>query len=254
MLVLNSDILELKFEGGGINPENVKPSEIANLLTSFERLILQQLKDEHPAINIDDVIFAFEKIDNQSLDLIFKIKQLRDLVIGTYISVAAALNTGDFSQLNRSSLPALKEIIKFSKKHNCEGHFNLNSQIIASFSPDFEIDIISKNSITGDTTVFGKVIRIGGEDPKIHFRVSETDKLIFDVSEEVAKKLSQKLYEFIGLVGIATWDANTFAIEKFEIKQILDLNNRPIPEVFEELRGLIGKHWDEIEDIENYIN
>jgi len=155
---------------------------------------------------------------------------------------------------SKGAITPLKEIVKFSKKHLCNGSFRLNDEEISNFNPDVDIQYISTGSLYGETTIYGKIIRIGGEDPKIHFRINDIDKIIFDVNEELAKKLSPRLYEFIGLIGKAEWNAEKFNIEKFEITNIVDIEDKSIFETFEDIRGLIGKYWDEIEDVETYIN
>lgn len=250
----DNDILELKFSGNNISPESVKPSEIAALLFNFEKVILSQLKSAEPTINTDEVLFCLDKIDNKSLDLIFKTVQVKPLLVNSFLSVATAFNTGDYSKIEKSAISSLNEIVKFSRTHNCIGYFNLNDQNISSFSPDVEISYNSANSITGETTIYGKIIRIGGEEPKIHFRTNDNEKLIFVVTENLAKQLSPKLYEYIGLVGTATWNVQNFNIDNFKVDRIIELQEKSYVETFDDLRGLIGRYWDEVEDIEEYLN
>ena len=250
----NNDILELKFAGNGISPETVKASEIANLIVNFERTLLQQAKAEEPGIDTDEVLFCFERIDNKSLDLIFKPVKVKDIITKSYIVIATAFSTGDYSHVNRAAIAPLKEIVKFSKKHHCEGYFNLNNDTLSTFNETVDIVYDYPTSSKGETTIYGKIIRIGGEDPKLHFRINDEEKLIFDIDEALAKKLSPRLYEFIGLSGIATWNLFNFHIENFEIKSIIQLDNKPLSATFDEVKGLIGKYWDEIEDVESYLN
>ncbi len=249
-----TDILELKFHGNGISPETVKPSEVANLIAAFERLLLQQAKADEPGIDVDEVLFCFDRIDNNSLDLIFKPVKVKEVILSSYLLVATAVSTGDYTKVNKGTIQPLKEIIKFTKKHNCLGQFNHNEHTISNFTKDLEINYTIPNSITGETTIYGKIIRIGGEEPRLHFRINEDEKLIFDIDESLAKKLAPRIYEYIGLVGRATWNATTFNIENFEILRPIQLDNQPLNIAFNEIKGLIGKHWDELEDIENYLN
>lgn len=250
----HDQILELKFFGNGINPEAVKPSEIANLIANFEKLLLHQAKGDDPGIDVDEVLFSFERIENKSLSLGFKALKVKQILVSSYLVIATAFTSGDYSKINRTAIGSLKEIVKFSKKHNCEGSFRLNDETISSFAPNIEIEYSAPASIKGETTVYGKIIRIGGEEPKLHFRTNDEEKLIFDIDEALAKKLSPRLYDFIGLVGVATWDIVNFRIENFEVKRIIDLEDTPITQTFNELKGIIGKYWDEVEDIESYLN
>ncbi len=249
------EILELKFAGGGVSPETVKPSEIAHLIENFERIVLLQAKAMEPGIDTDEVLVAFHKLDDKSLDLIFKTVKVRQIILNSYLLIASSFATGDYSQIHRSAIGPLKDIVKFSKRHNCEGSFKHNDAVISTFNPESEIEYNLQNTVKGQTTIYGKIIRIGGEEPKIHFRINEEEKLIFDVDEQQAKKLSPKLYEFIGLTGTATWNSINLTIDNFKIDAIINVDtSKPYSDTFSELKGIIGKYWDEIEDIDSYIN
>lgn len=251
----SSNIIELRFKGNNISPDKVKASEIGLLVINFEKALLNQIKEAEPSINIsNEVLFTFERIDNNSLDLFFIPKQVREIVVASYVVIATAFSTGDYTKINKESISALNEIVKFSKRNSCTGSFNLDNEEISSFEPNHEIAIPKSQTITGETTLYGKIIRIGGEEPKVHFRIDENQKLIFDIDENLAKKLSPKIYDFIGLVGIATWNSKDFSIEKFEVSRLLEFDNKPIATTFTEISGLIGKYWDEVEDVENYLN
>ncbi|HMR81722.1 MAG TPA: hypothetical protein PKE30_01270 [Niabella sp.] len=249
-----NNIFELKFFGNEIRPEKVKPSEIAQLLANFERVIINQAQLESPGIDSDEVLFCFDKIDDQSLDLIFKVIKLKEILVGSYLTIATAFNTGDYSKIDRNAISPLRDIVKFTRKHNCEGSFKLNDETLSSFTPNVEINYNLPQSIKGETTIYGKIIRVGGEEPRIHFRTSDDEKLIFDIDEILAKKLATKLYDFIGITGTATWNINNFKIENFKIDKIIEIDNKPITETLEELRGIIGKYWDEVEDVDSYLN
>ena len=249
-----NNIFELKFFGNDISPEKVKPSEIAQLLANFERIIINQAQFESPGIDSDEVLFCFDKLDDKSLDLIFKTLKLKDILLSSYLTVATAFTTGDYSKIDKSAITPLKDIVKFTKKHNCEGSFKLNDETISSFNSNVEINYNLPQSIKGETTIYGKIIRVGGEEPRIHFRTSDDEKLIFDIDESLAKKLASKLYEFIGLIGTATWNINNFRIENFKIDSIIELDNKPITEILDEIKGVIGKYWDEVEDLDSYLN
>ncbi|HRP36918.1 MAG TPA: hypothetical protein PLS50_03850 [Candidatus Dojkabacteria bacterium] len=249
-----NNIIELRFSGSDINPSKVKPSEIASLLANFERSLLAQIKLVDPTIDTDVTLFSFDAIHGQSIDLLFKPLLQITTVLASYTTIATSFINQDYQNISSRSIEPLKEIIKFSKKYNCVGYFYLNNTEISSFEPNQEIKTIPNSVLEGETTIYGKIIRIGGEDPKIHFRINEEEKLIFDIDESLAKKLSPKLYEFIGLVGVAKWNSENFSIENFKLLEIIDIDKRPIIDSFNELQGLIGKHWDEVEDIDSYLN
>ena len=58
-MIETDNILELNFSGNGINPDVVKPSEIATQVVNFENALFQVIKDKHPEIDIEQVLFSF---------------------------------------------------------------------------------------------------------------------------------------------------------------------------------------------------
>src|SRR5437773_8090518 len=100
----SSDILELRFSGNGINPSAVKPHEIAELIISFEKALLSVIKQEHSEIDIETLLFSFEAIRDESLDLRFVPIKVAEVVLSSYLLIATSLTTGDFNGLNNTAI------------------------------------------------------------------------------------------------------------------------------------------------------
>jgi hypothetical protein len=248
------DILELKFDGNNISPDVVKPSEIANLIDSFEKILLNTIQANHPEINTDALLFSFKEIDDKSLDLKFIPRAAHEIVIATYLLVATCVKESNFQNLPVNTINPFKSITKFSKKYNCTGYFNHNNITVSSFSPDKEINFEKTNFITGETTIYGEVIDAGGENPNVHFKINNDYTIIFDVTREFAKAFAQKLYEGeIGIKGIAKWDVTTYKVDHFKPLNIIEYEPRPINETFDDLKSLIGKYWDQVDDIDTIL-
>ena len=111
-----NDIIELRFSGNGINPYQVKPSEIADLIKSFEQALTLTIKSTHPEVNTDIILFTFDSIHDESLDIRFKPKDiLRDVVLSSYVLISSSFTTGEYYKIPDAAIPALKAITKFSK-------------------------------------------------------------------------------------------------------------------------------------------
>lgn len=241
----DNDILELKFEGNGIKPEIVKPSEIALLIDQFEKVLLATIHENSPEINTTDaVLFSFEAIKDESLDIQFKSILAKDIILASFTLISTSINTGDFSKLPPIAITSLKNITKFSKKYNCTGQFNHNNQTLSTFNPTTEISLDKVKYIKGETTIHGTLIDIGGENPNIHIKVNDDYTLIFDSTVEISKALSPKLYERVGLKGTAKWDALTFHVIDFKLAEVLDYEQGSISNAFAELRNISSGIWD----------
>lgn len=249
----SGEILELKFEGNKVNPETVKPHEVAELIINFERALLSTIKQESPEINTEHLLFSFHSIENRSLDLKFITHAAKDAVFKSYSLISLAITTQNFKELNYDTVESLQEISKFTKRHECIGQFKRNDFSLATFNKDTQIEFDKTNELKGETRIYGKVLRVGGENPTVNFKVNNEYKITFNVKESFARDLATKLYDDIGLDGIATWDIKSYQVTNFKINKIINYEPKPLKETFSELRKLIGKHWDKIDDVNSVL-
>lgn len=252
----NDDILQLRFEGNGINPDKVLPSEISELITEFENALLCTIKDTHPEIDTKILLFSLKEIKNESLGIHFKtlaentLPDIRSVVVSSYMLIATSIQTSDYSHLGQGALQSLKKLSNFSKKHQCNGQFIKNGETISVFTPKTEIKERKPTLIRSDVTIYGEVTDIGSN---IHLKLNEGYTVIFDVDKQTSKLLSSKLWEQIGVRGVAKWDVETFRITEFKLSSILDYSQSSISETFAQLRNITSDVWDKLNN-DNEIN
>ena len=238
------DILEVRFFGNDISPSMVKPREIAALIIGFEKALLSEIKERHPQYDTEQLIFAFEQIKNESLGLQFIPKNIALVVITCYTAISVSFQTGDFSEISNETIKELKTLTAFSKKYNCVGNFNLNGKTLSSFTPQTDIPYNKNPIIRGDINIFGRVIDSGGDNPNVHIKLGNDQVLIFATTESNAKHLAHKLYEKVNLIGAAKWDAITFEILDFKLKEIVGFEPGNTLNAINELRNLSSGYWD----------
>ena len=110
------------------------------------------------------------------------------------------------------------------------------------------------NNIKGETTIYGKVLMVTGADnPKIMLKIF--DKILdYTVDIKVTKPqvlaIALRLYQDVGLTGIALWDRDTYKILDFKkVSKVIMMDNKPLSKTFEELRKLYDgneTNWEEI--------
>lgn len=239
-----NDILELRFAGNEINPHAVKPHEIAELIVGFEKALLSDIKDRHPEIDINELLFVFDEVKNESIGLKFLPKIVQEIIVSSFTLISTSFNTGDFSTLSNNTINELKTFTKFSKKYNCNGEFNLNGQTLSSFTPTTEIQLNINPILEGEIKLFGRVLDSGGKKPNVHLIINDDKELIFPTSETLAKELAHRLYDKVSLIGIAKWDAITYEIKSFKIKEIVDFTPGKTLSALNELKKLTSGYWD----------
>jgi hypothetical protein len=253
MAATNNDILELKFEGENVNPSTIKPHEVAELIINFEKSLLATVKQQNPEIDTDVLLFSFESIQNNSLDLRFVTLKAKEIIIASYTLLSTSIANENYSSLTHDAVDGLKEISKFSRRYNCTGYFNYNGRSLTSFNPETKVDFDRQNEIKGETVIHGKLLRIGGETPMVHLKINNEYNVKFDVKEAIAKKLAGSLYETVSLSGTAKWDKKSYKILDFRVNDIIETEDKPLNETFNELRNNFGKYWDNIDDINAVI-
>ncbi len=240
MVEKESNILELNFSGNGISPDTVKPSEIANQIVNFEETLLHVIKDKYPEINTEEILFSLDRIEDNSLDIIFKPLMAVAIVLNSYNLVSESINSNDFSILPIESVKSLNRIAKFTKKHDCIATFKLDNNNMSSITKDTIIEKVDLGVFKGETTLYGKLTDIGGEKPNLHLKLNDKENIIIDITEEDAQKLAVNLYQFIGLKGSAVWDAETYKVIKFKFNDIVPYKG--------------GNTFNAISDIKNNIS
>lgn len=254
MIENNTDILEIRFSGNGITPNAVKPHEIAELIIAFEKSLLSDIKEKHPEIDTNQLLFGFQEVKDASIGIRFSPKLVRNIVIGSFTVISTSFQTGDFSSLSNNTISELKPLTKFSKNYKCSGEFNLNGSTLSTFTGTTEIQYNKNPIIEGEIQLFGKIIDAGGDNPNVHLKINEDYKIIIHTSESIAKQLAYKLYEKVSLIGTAKWDAITYEIKSFKIKDVVDFNAGKTLGAINELRNLTSGYWDKFNTNEEINN
>ena len=110
--------------------------------------------------------------------------------------LTSTISGGDFSKLPIKSVESLNKIVTYSKNRKCSVEFFTKNKETpsATINPDTIIEIPADKYLEGNTTIYGRVERVGGKRPKVTLSFSNNTLLYCDVSEEMAIKLAHRLY------------------------------------------------------------
>ncbi len=250
---MSTDIFLIRIIGKNIEPGLIKSKELANILASVEDMIASIMEKEDHTIRKEDVIIGLKELSGGSIKLKFS-SIIPAVAISAFMIAATAVNNRNYENLPRSSLNSLVNIASFTKKHNCSAELiRLEPEnTVAVISSETEINI--KPPIIGETTIYGKILRVGGKTPKVMIETLEGKVIYCDVDLNLAKKLGQKLYEFVSLSGVAKWDAHDLVLEDFHIKNIGGYEGQSISSTIKELSSAIGSYFKDIVDVKSYIS
>jgi hypothetical protein len=117
----------------------------------------------------------------------------------------------------------------------------------------FADSIPQRPRLRGETVLFGRVERVGGVEPKVRLRISDHESVSCHISEELAKRVGNRLYNEVGLRGQATWDAVDFELLYFHAEELLSYQAGPITAAFDALAGAVGGAFDSVDDVEEFV-
>ena len=113
---------------------------------------------------------------------------------------------------------------------------------------------MSRVQIKETRPLWGKVIRIGGKTPTAQVEVPGHGLVTVDLdSEELARRLAERLYEFVRLEGDLTRDFTTNEITRFKARDFKSFEPFKKSESLARLSKRLGKHFAGIEDVVRYV-
>lgn len=243
----------IKIRGGGILPENLRAGDLADLIKNFESAIVSTALKNNSKLKKEDVVIGLVGIKRGSITLEL-VPQLSSIVYPSFQEITYALNNSDYSNLPQNAVDGLREITTFARKHHCEIDFGeQNGKLDVWATLTSETVVNQTYLISGRTTIYGIVLRVGGADPAVWLRLPDGESLICKTNISFAKRLAEKLYSWVGLEGIAKWNSGNLKVEEFEIKEITEYENESTYKAFKELESLIGPYYREIDNPDQYI-
>lgn len=246
-------LIELLFTGKNVQPGEIRSHEIANIIIAVEDMVGAIIaRDFH--VNKDQVTVGLTGISRGSLGLQF-VPDYEIPAFQAFEDIAHAVESEDYRRLPSEVLTSLRTIRKFSRKYRCDVELRTNNGRVtthAIITPETEISL--PPPLKGETVIYGRVTRVGGKKPRVQFDLINGKTIYCDASEDMARRLGARLYKSVGLVGIATWEAEGLEIKDFDIVDILNYKDKPITAALDNLKQAIGKYYDDIEDVEGYVD
>jgi hypothetical protein len=251
----NKEYFEVNFiKNSNVRPETVKAGDIADILKSIEGMVESQVYKTHPDTRKEQIVIGFTNIRASSVDLQFY-SPYQDIATATFQELGQAINDNDYSRLPTPSYKAGNAIAMFSRKYKCDAeviHQNDKKKVLAKITPD--TILVHPPALKGETTVYAKVIRVGGKEPKVEIETVDGLTLFCTASYDIATKLGEKLYQIVGLIGVAEWDTVLNNIDEFSIKEVTEYKRTPLKEAMRKLADATSKYYLDIKDVDQYIS
>ncbi len=111
-----------------------------------------------------------------------------------------------------------------------------------------------KEPIQEPTTICGRVVKVE-EKGKVTAQIEIPNEglISVDLSEKLARRLAQRLFEFVELEGELIWDPVSEKIIKFELYNFRPFFPDKAWEVMKDLSEEFGRYFNHIEDPVQYV-
>ncbi len=246
--------IEVLLTGEGMSPGKVRSKEIAEIIESVEDMIASTVIRDHPELKKEAIVVGLKSIREGSIGLEFS-PNLLELTLPATRLITKSIKENDFGTLPGNAIYSLKKLSAFTRRYQCNAEFfaqNGKLEPLAVLTPETKIPDIYP--LSGETTIYGEITRVGGAEPKIQFKTFDDQVIYCSTNRIIAKKAGARLYTKVGLCGLAEWNSETFQIENFHVIDITNYEAVPLLDAFNELAQLIGDSFDNIKDVDSFVS
>jgi hypothetical protein len=254
-------VFELVFTGGGIYPEKIPLSKVADALSAIKRLAAGELvgAEDEEEEDLDGPVRLLDVTRSSSAVFRFvgpsitnSIQRLRE--IGRVLE-----NPEDVGEENEYIIRPIKDLSSIADSLDCslllreakKGH-----EIFARIEKDSYSKVASSILVSGSTKISGTVQGVGGATSmRCRLRVAFQKRLLFCRLEnpEVARQLGESLYKQVIAFGNARWLRNSMRMFSFTIQEITKPKNGSISEHLDALWEAGLQDWENVANPDAYL-
>ena len=247
------DLIVLRFAGENISPEKVSLRVLSRIFEYVEATLSPVIHRDHPELSSEALYLSLVQISEGSSVYAFKPSH-PEYALPAYQKITKSIAADDYTDIPLESIDVIKDMIGFTKQLNCETHFyqslNAMEQPLATLLPTTVITVQDSEYIKGETVIYGFVQRVGGTDPRVRLKIPNQRTISCSVNQQLAKEIATRLYDTVGLFGIATWNIHNYSLERFEAKSLTEYRDVPVTQAFRELSEKASHHFDGIDPVD----
>lgn len=252
-------VIEVTINGENALPDNIRVKDLAEIMLSVESMILAVIEQDHPEIAREQIVVGLTNIRRGSTGLQFSVTP-SNLALPAYVKVANSIHSGDYKPVPVTIIKPAKVIQDLAIKRGYQvdlGTLNGKREVIATIAADTVIE--PTQLVSGATTIYGELIRVGGTTPKVFLRLPDGRGLNCafigkkKVQRNVARELAPRIYSWVGLQGVAKWSAQDYILKEFSIESITEYQDVSIVSAMSELSKLVGRFFNPIDDVDRFV-
>jgi len=251
--------------GSNIRPWDVPMRKLTTVMDAVQRLIEQKDKyvEESEDTNTGE-ISPLQLLDIKKGSAAYKVaSEDRDRSLDILQRTGREIYKPQAAEWTSSSLSAISDLSDVARSLGCEIEFRLPGgkgklygDVLATIRPDTYSVVSAQAFVTGETSVYGKIERVGGAS-NMHcgLHVPNQSRMIICkvVGADLIRELGQFIYQHVVVSGTATWVRRGSFLRSLTIKSYDPPKTGSIASALEAAHKAGGSAWDEIGNPSDYI-
>lgn len=255
MAEISDNTLELHL-AGPLKLDDITAADFGAFVGDVERLVNSRVDDEMLREKILSLKVSVVGVKEGSAIAVFA-PSPRDAVFPVVASTIADIESGRVEDWSARSKRLYYRIMDLATKIGARPSFKakwqgevLEADLAKVVAPPQLFDL------KGTTTLYGKVYRLGGKEPKVDIEPLGYTRMVHAAAPEaLVKELeqSESLYTLVAITGEASWSPTTLEITHFVVKTWRPFVPVPPVEGFEQLRERYGRYYNDIDDVTAWL-
>jgi hypothetical protein len=252
---------EIRFDLKGHNtrPDSIGMGDLGDLLKHLDAAIRTGVPPEQRVAHAKDpdpLVSLISIKEGNSSDMAMVVLDYGLPALG---EITGAISSGDYTTINSRTHEELYNISKWTARRRVALEFEGDDRLgisPATISRKHPVPPPSapKFKVDGVTTAWGYLLQAGGKKPRVALLFPDGEKVILTADEVIAKELGQRLYEDVGIEGVATWSVPGWRMVSFRATRVLDYQPQrtDLVQTFKDLAQASEGRWNDV-DAESYV-
>jgi hypothetical protein len=272
--------LLIRFTGNQISPERIPISVLTRAMSAIQRLALgREPEDEEEYIEAtsigeieheegEEIGPGPKALDDWSLRLVgvvrgsavFRCVSPDPIFVQQNLRLAGSFLRHPEEPTERSvPVKPIEDLSKISRMLGCSISLEVpdgKGEVLARFEHDSYEHISTIVFIRGETSLTGKMVRVGGATAlRCALRIPTQSRLVYArvANAELGRKLGQWLYQDVTVLGRATWLRTDWSVVKFYVTGIEEPKSRRYLQALDAAAKAGNHGWDKVEDPEAFL-
>ncbi|MDQ3332282.1 MAG: hypothetical protein M3552_16800 [Planctomycetota bacterium] len=253
---MRSESFHFEIKGEDVEPGSVPLRDLLDLLRYLNATLVETARSQ--GLSEDEIDFSLTELKKGNSSDHNITASPRAIKSVDFLTRRLA-NRNTFGDLPQGVQKNVREMWRWAHDFGADGlAFTPNGSRITPAVIDVADGIPGERiTYSGKTTLYGECISSGGakqRSAKVRFPDGKI-RAVRLKNLDLAKELGHRLYQRVGLIGRATWDAETKKIVVFQADRLSPYRDRDpgaakprtISEAFEELARASGGRWENVD-------